>query len=167
MGWEGGRGVLEGGDICIHMADSQCCAAEADTTLQSNYIIALNSFKKSVIGTVVTCAKRACFSSNINLLYGFRLHSCLQRPGGYSVPAPRCRRGAKFLAQFLFEVGVVFTMKPGQESNANAGDSRSIPGSGRSPGEGNGNPFQRSCLENPTDRGAWVATIHGIAKSWM
>ena len=52
---------------------------------------------------------------------------------------------------------------------ANAGDVRdpgSIPGSGISPGEGNGNPLQYSCLENPTDRGAWQATVHRIAKSW-
>ena len=42
----------------------------------------------------------------------------------------------------------------------------SIPGSGRSPGEGNGNPLQYSCLENPMDRGAWRATDHGVAKSW-
>ena len=47
---------------------------------------------------------------------------------------------------------------------ANAGDMGLIPGLGRSPGEGNGNPFQYSCLENPTDRGAWWATVHGVAK---
>ena len=50
----------------------------------------------------------------------------------------------------------------------NVGDSRdmgSIPGSGRSLGEGNGNPLQYSCLENPIDRGAWWATVHGVAKS--
>ena len=41
----------------------------------------------------------------------------------------------------------------------------SIPGSGRSPGEGNGNPLQYSCLENPMDRGAWWATVHGVADS--
>ena len=43
---------------------------------------------------------------------------------------------------------------------ANTGDSGSIPGSGRSPGGGNGNPLQYSCLENPTDRRAWWATVH-------
>ena len=43
---------------------------------------------------------------------------------------------------------------------AHAGDLSSIPGSGRSPGEGNGNPFQYSCLENPMNRGAWRATVH-------
>ena len=41
----------------------------------------------------------------------------------------------------------------------------SIPGSGRYPGEGNGNPLQYSCLENPMDSGAWWATVHGVAKS--
>ena len=45
----------------------------------------------------------------------------------------------------------------------NAGDAGSIPGSGRSPGEGNGNPLQYSCLGNTTDRGAWWATVHGVA----
>ena len=40
-----------------------------------------------------------------------------------------------------------------------------IPGSGRSPGEGNGNPLQYSCLDNPVDRGAWCAIVHGVAKS--
>ena len=51
---------------------------------------------------------------------------------------------------------------------ANAGSTRdagSIPGSGRSPGEGNGNTLQHSCLENSIDRGAWWATIHRVAKS--
>ena len=47
----------------------------------------------------------------------------------------------------------------------NVGDLGSIPGSGRSPGEGNGNPLQYSCLENPMDGGAWRATVHGVAKS--
>ena len=44
-------------------------------------------------------------------------------------------------------------------------DSGSIPGLGRSPGEGNGNPLQYSCLENPMDRGGWSITVHGVAKS--
>jgi len=51
-------------------------------------------------------------------------------------------------------------------SASNVGDLGSIPGSGRSPGEGNGNPLQYSCLENPMDRGAWWATVHGVSKSW-
>ena len=53
----------------------------------------------------------------------------------------------------------------GKESAYNAGDQGWIPGSGRSPGEGNGYLLQYSCLENFMDRGAWRATIHGITKS--
>ena len=52
----------------------------------------------------------------------------------------------------------------GKESACNAGDLGSIPGSGRSPGEGNGNPLQYSCLENPMDRGAWQAIIHAVTR---
>ena len=53
----------------------------------------------------------------------------------------------------------------GKASAYDAGDPGSIPGWGRSPGEGNGNPLQYSCLENPMDGGAWWATVHGVAKS--
>ena len=57
----------------------------------------------------------------------------------------------------------------GKEPPANAGDKRDlglIPGLERFPAEENGNPFQYSCLENPMDRGAWGATVHGVAESW-
>ena len=56
----------------------------------------------------------------------------------------------------------------GSDSKAsayNAGDPGSIPGSGRSPGEGNGTLLQYSCLENPMDGGTWQTTVHGVAKS--
>ena len=56
----------------------------------------------------------------------------------------------------------------GSDSNehaCNSGDPGSIPGSGRSPGKANGNPFQYSCQGNPMDRGAWQATVHGVGKS--
>ena len=53
-----------------------------------------------------------------------------------------------------------------KESACNARNLGSIPGLGRSPGEGNGNPLQYSCLENPMDRGAWRATVHEVTKSW-
>ena len=51
-------------------------------------------------------------------------------------------------------------------SACNVGDWDSVPRSGRSLGEGKGNPFQYSCLENPMDRGAWRAAVHGVTKSW-
>ena len=58
-----------------------------------------------------------------------------------------------------------FPCLDGKASAYNAGDLGSIPGSGRPPGEGNGNPLQYSCLENPMDGEAWWAIVHGVAKS--
>ena len=52
-------------------------------------------------------------------------------------------------------------------SASNAGDLGSIPGSGRSPGEGNGTALQHSCLGIPIDIGAWWTTVHGVPKSWI
>ena len=57
-----------------------------------------------------------------------------------------------------------------KESSCNAGDTGdlgSTPGSGISPGEGNSNPLQYSCLENPMDRRVWWTTVYGVAKSWI
>jgi len=53
----------------------------------------------------------------------------------------------------------------GKESACNAGDPGVIPGPGRSPREGNGYPLQNSCLENPMDKVAWQATVHGVTRS--
>ena len=61
-----------------------------------------------------------------------------------------------------FQVGI-----SGKESACQAGDLGSIPGSGRCPGGGSGNPLQYPYLENPMDRGAWQATVHGVVKSQM
>ena len=58
-----------------------------------------------------------------------------------------------------------FADSGGKASAYNLGDPSSIPGSGRSPGEGNGNPLQYSCLENPMDGRAWWATVHRVTKS--
>ena len=69
----------------------------------------------------------------------------------------------------MFHSDVPSTVFPGgsdgKDSACNAGELSSIPRSGRSPGEGNGNPLHYSCLKNPMDRGAWWATVHGVAKS--
>ena len=54
----------------------------------------------------------------------------------------------------------------GKASAYDAGDPGSIPGWGTSPEEGNGNPLQYSCLENPMDGGSWWAIVHGVARSW-
>ena len=66
-----------------------------------------------------------------------------------------------YVLSWAFQVTLMIKKLP-----ANAGDLGSVPGSGRSPGGGHGNPLQCSCLENPMDRGAWRATVHGVAKSW-
>ena len=63
-----------------------------------------------------------------------------------------------------FCIPLCYCSSVGKESACNAGDPGLIPGSGRSPGEGNGNPLQYSCLENPMDRGAWQATVHGFTR---
>ena len=60
-------------------------------------------------------------------------------------------------------VGFMPCGSDGKESACNAGDLGSIPGLGRFPGEGNGNPLQYSCLENPMGRGVWQATVHEVA----
>ena len=77
--------------------------------------------------------------------------------------------GAKTLLTVRVDVGGCVELAlgfPSKASACNVEDLGSIPGLGRSPGEGNGNPFQYSCLENPMDRGACQATVHGVAKSW-
>ena len=62
------------------------------------------------------------------------------------------------------ETYIIIYSSVGIESACNAGDLSSVPGLGRSPGEGNGYPLQYSCLENPMDRGGWQPTVHGVAR---
>ena len=73
------------------------------------------------------------------------------------------------LGHFFFNWGIVALHFPGSSegkaSACNAGDPGSMPGSGRHSGAGTGNPLQDSCLENFMDRGAWRATVHGVAES--
>ena len=71
-----------------------------------------------------------------------------------------------FLYSELWASPVAQLVKKLPASSGDTADIGSVPGSGRSPGEGNGNPLQYSCLENSMDREAWLATVHGITKSW-
>ena len=96
--------------------------------------------------------------------------SCLGNPMEEGVWWATVHGGAKSrtrLSDFTYAVSWGF---PGgsdsKESACNAEDLSSIPGLGRSPGVGNGNPLQYSCLENPMDRGAWQATVQRVEKSW-
>ena len=68
------------------------------------------------------------------------------------------------MMSFTFKTGFPCSLV-GKESACSAGDPGSIPGLGRSPGEGNGDPLQYPCRENLMDRGAWWAAVHGVAKS--
>ena len=101
--------------------------------------------------------KLSCSWSILNLQQGFLfslwpLHFCVC-----------CLR----LSSHLYFSCLSFLGGSGVKASAcNARDLGSIPRSGRSPGEGNGNPLQYSCLENPMDGGAWWAKVHGVAKSW-
>ena len=79
------------------------------------------------------------------------------------------------MLEYCYRLNCVHTPTPtpdfpggsdGKQSACNAGDPGSIPGLVRSPGEGDGNPLQHSCLENSMDRGAWWAIVHGAAKNW-
>ena len=67
--------------------------------------------------------------------------------------------------QRLVQIQGFLGSSDGKESACNAEGLGSIPGLGRSPGEGNGNPLQSSCLDSPMDRGAWLSTVHGVAES--
>ena len=85
----------------------------------------------------------------------------------YSVASTKKESLAPIYTKAPYRMGLPRWLS-GKESACNAGDPGdmgSIPGSGRSPGGGNGNPLQYSCLENPMDRGAWRATVHEVAKS--
>ena len=90
----------------------------------------------------------------------FRHQACLLFPG--FVQACFCHQGlCALLFSLKFYLGLLRWLS-GKESTYNKGDVSSIPGSGRSPGEGNGNPLQYSYLENPMDRGIWWAVVNGV-----
>ena len=71
-----------------------------------------------------------------------------------------------FKTEVIKYLGVSLSGSDGKESACNTGAPGLVPGLGRSSGEGNGYPLQYSCLGNPMDRGAWQATVHGVAKIW-
>ena len=118
---------------------------------------------------VCPCSWRVCFPS-LHCL-GSRL-LCWELseagPGLYTLPGSRPLR-FRYSTKVQTQLGLRFVPFPGgsevKASACNAGDLSSIPGSGRSPGEGNGNPLQYSCLENLMDGGAWWATVHRVAKN--
>ena len=108
-----------------------------------------------------------------NIVIGVKLkHVCLY--DSIQFMRARGRWGRNKGHHFLFVELIAFCLFKGaslvaqmvKNPPANAGDWSSIAGLGQSPREGNGSPPQYSCLENPMDREAWQATVHGVAKSW-
>ena len=113
------------------------------------------------------CVQNRCDSSS--RLFSFSL--CIVALSSPSHPFPLlCLLSGHLLEEFIFSfntfyIGVGFPRSSvGKESACKAEDLSSIPGLGRSPGEGNDNPLQYSCLENPMDRGAWWATVYGVIR---
>ena len=106
--------------------------------------------------------------------YPWRDSFCLEKvwgvfPGGYSSSQPDRATGRSFLElhnkYWVFILGGFPCGSEVKNRPADAEDVGSIPGSGKSPGEGNGNPLQSSCLKNSMNRGAWRAPVHEVAKS--
>ena len=97
---------------------------------------------------------------NMILLYGTRLHQLKEKKAATSlIMKTFCVIWKSSVICMIFTSDSMVKNPP-----ANAGDAVSIPGSGRSPGEGNAAPLQYPCMENSMDRGTWQATIHGVAK---
>ena len=84
-------------------------------------------------------------------------------------PGNQRSKDLKHWAQKVRPSQVALLVKNRPANAGDVGDTGLIPGLGRSPGGGHGSPFQYSCLENPMDRGAWQATVHGVAKrqTWL
>ena len=106
-------------------------------------------------------------------IHTYNFFKKFQTFGGFSKCFPLYNSWVRFnftICRYNFIVGLSLWWLSGKESACNAGDVGLIPGWGRSPGQGSGNPLQYSCLGNPVDRGAWWATIHvahqGSQKSW-
>ena len=107
------------------------------------------------------------FSRHCEVKVRRRVNFCLSSRNSESI------LGTKDIYKFklLFKITLIYTIPKGvpcdsdsKESACNSGDPGLIPGLERYPGEGNGNPLQYSCLDNPMDRGAWWATVHGVTR---
>ena len=127
-------------NICICITESLCYIPLTNTTWQINYtpIKFIYIFIYIIYVYITYVIYLICNLPWFIRLYWFQAYSIMGFPGGLD----------------------------SKESTCNAGDPGLTPGSGRSPGEGNGYPLQYSCLENTMDREAWRATVHEVAKSW-
>ena len=100
-----------------------------------------------------------CLPTGIRLSWSWRGKVAVERNEIWQVDGAQARKRTLYFLQWGFPCSLV-----GKESACNAGYTGLIPGSGRSPREGNSNPLQYSCLENPMDREALQATVHGVTR---
>ena len=116
-------------------------------------------------GSIPECGKSPGEGNGSPLQY-----SCLENPmeeGAWWATVHGVAKSRTRLSNFSYAVSWGFPVgSDSKESACNVEDLSSIPGLRRSPGVGNGNPLQYSCLENPMDRGAWQATVQRLEKSW-
>ena len=133
--------------ISVGLSWASCAAGTASVVSMEHYQLQIQSQRTQAIGLdlfLPNCVNlgKYLISLNLRFLLNFRTDLRIQINLIWGFPG-----------------GSVVKNLP-----ANAGDVDVIPGSGRSPGEGNGNPLQYSCLENSTDGGAWRATVHGVVR---
>ena len=117
---------------------------------------------KTVCKGEIFLARETMGCSPITPLFPNKIHqpAPVHPPIKQATPTKKCKLKVTYHIHWGFPGGLV-----SKESACNVGDPGSIRGSGRSPGEGIGNLLQYSCIENPMDKGAWQATVHGITKN--
>ena len=135
-----------------------CCLQETHFRLQDTYRLKVREWKNifHANGKQKKSGVAILISGNVDL----KIKKITRDKEGHCIMIKRSIQKEDITIVNIFPGG-----SEGKASACNAGDLGSIPGSGRSPGEGNGNPLQHSCLENPMDREAWLTTVHGISKS--
>ena len=131
-------------------------------TLCSPSDVCVRSFLSSFILIKLCYTKALEWSS---LVPGSETKSSLEimNPTPFTVSYQNCNQ---YPVKTLLATQVALLVKNPPANTEDIRDEGLVPGSGRSPGGGRGNPLQCSCLENPMDRGAWRATVHGVAKCW-
>ena len=125
------------------------------------------------IKRIILHTLQGCFDGKISVAWDCKFHEISSAGGLLTIASPSSFVMPDMwwpMTQVFWDIIVNHKGFPcssdGKASAYNAGDQGSIPGLGRSSGEGNGNPLQYSCLQNPMDRGAWKPTVHAVAKSW-
>ena len=147
---------------CPVLCDSKDCSTSVSSVL--HYLSELLKFMSIEL---VMLINHLIVSPPSPFAFDLSPHQGLFQWVGFSHQVAKALELQLKLQSFQFKVEMGFPSgSDGKESACNAGDLGSIPGLGRSPREGNDNPLQYTCLENPMGRGAWQATVQGVTKNW-